>query len=92
MLFKLSVILLHVPTRQLFLNVWTGGKTDAELEAEMMDRALKESLDAASTQDADAVDEQRILERALKESLATSKKTKVQDCIQYKATFILRSV
>ena len=43
---------------------WTGRKTDAELEAEMMDRALKESLDAASTQDADSVNEQRMLEMA----------------------------
>ena len=45
----------------------------------MMDRALKESLDAASTQDADSVNEQRMLEMALKASLATSKNTKVHD-------------
>ena len=45
----------------------------------MMDRALKESLDAGSTQDADSVNEQRMLEMALKASLATSKNTKVHD-------------
>ena len=45
----------------------------------MMDRALKESLDAASTQDADCVNEQRLLEMALKASLAASKTTKVHN-------------
>ena len=53
----------------------------------MMDRALKESLDTASTQDADSVNEQRMLEMALKASLATSKETKVQRHRRFAITY-----
>ena len=67
-----------------------GEKTAAQLEAEMMDRALKESLDLAANRPvcpSDSFDEGKMLERALKESLATASKAKVRDagCEQFQA-------
>ena len=59
------------------ITVDAGDKSAAELEAEMMDRALKESLDLVSVE-RESMDEDKMLERALKESLATASQDKVQ--------------